>query len=203
MKFGLFTEGDTNCGYSVAQRYGEMIREAQYAEEVGFDTWGCSEQHFIGPSCTISAPEVLYGAVAHATSRITLRTMSTVMLHFNHPILIAERLATIDVLSHGRLELAAVRGNNARTLDAFEVNPLTTVKEWDETLRVVVKALTQETLEHKGGLLQHFPGQGVAPPVPAHVPPHLCFVHGHEVIIQGAILVGMADIEEASLHGFR
>ena len=67
------------------------------------------------------------------------------MLHFNHPIRIAERLATIDVLSHGRLELAAVQGNNARTLDAFEVNPLTTVKEWDETLRVVVKALTQET----------------------------------------------------------
>jgi alkanesulfonate monooxygenase SsuD/methylene tetrahydromethanopterin reductase-like flavin-dependent oxidoreductase (luciferase family) len=150
MKFGLFTEGDTNRGYSVTQRYGEMIREAQYAEEVGFDTWGCSEQHFIGPSCTIAAPEVLYGAVAHATSRITLRTMSTVMLHFNHPIRIAERLATIDVLSHGRLELAAVRGNNARTLDAFEVNPLTTVKEWDETLRVVVKALTQETLEHQG-----------------------------------------------------
>jgi hypothetical protein len=32
MKFGLFTEGDTNRGYSVTQRYDEMIREAQYAE---------------------------------------------------------------------------------------------------------------------------------------------------------------------------
>ena len=122
MKFGLFTEGDTNRGYSVTQRYDEMIREAQYAEAVGFDTWGCSEQHFVGPTCTTSAPEVIYGAIAHATSRITLRTMSTVMLHFNHPIRIAERLATIDVLSHGRLEIAAVRGNNAHVFDAFQVD---------------------------------------------------------------------------------
>ena len=152
MKFGLFTEGDTNRGYSVTQRYDEMIREAQYAEAVGFDTWGCSEQHFVGPTCTTSAPEVIYGAIAHATSRITLRTMSTVMLHFNHPIRIAERLATIDVLSHGRLEIAAVRGNNAHVFDAFQVDAANTVKEWDETFRVVVKALTEESFSHQGDL---------------------------------------------------
>src|SRR5262245_51525279 len=108
MKFTLFTEGDTHRGYSVTQRYDEMIREAQYAEEMGFYGWGCSEQHFVGPACTTSAPEVLYGAVAFATSRIKLRTMSTVLLHFNHPLRIAERLATIDVISHGRLELGLV-----------------------------------------------------------------------------------------------
>ena len=69
MKFGLFTEADTPRGYSVARRYKEVIREAQYAEEMGFDVWGCSEQHFTGPVATTSAPEVLYGAVAQATSR--------------------------------------------------------------------------------------------------------------------------------------
>jgi len=150
MKFGLFNEGDTNRGYSVTRRYDEMIREAQFAEEMGFNTWGASEQHFVGPSCTTSAPEVIYGAIAHATSKITLRTMSTVMLSFNHPIRIAERLSTIDVLSHGRLEVAAVRGNNAPTIEAFQVNGETTLKEFRETLDVVIKALTQETLEHQG-----------------------------------------------------
>ncbi len=150
MKFGLFTEGDTNRGYSVTQRYDEMIREAQYAEEMGFDFWGCSEQHFVGPTCTTSAPEVIYGAVSRVTSRIKLRTMSTVMLHFNHPLRIAERLATIDVLSHGRLELGTVRGNNAQVFGAFEVDAANTQMEWDETLRVTVKALTQKTVEHQG-----------------------------------------------------
>lgn len=150
MKFGLFTEGDTPRGYSVARRYQEMIREAQFAEEMGFDFWGCSEQHFTGPVATTSAPEVLYGAVAHATSRIKLRTMSTVMLHFNHPLRIAERLATIDILSHGRVELGTVRGNNPHVVKAFEIDAPNAVKEWEESLRLTAKALTQETVEHHG-----------------------------------------------------
>lgn len=157
MKFALFVEGDTNRGYSVSERYHEIIREAQYAEEVGFDAWGCAEQHFVGPTCTTSAPEVIFGAVAQATSRITLRTMSTVMLHFNHPIRIAERLATIDILSRGRLEFTAVRGNNAHVFDAFEINPETTLKEWEETLRVTVKALTDDVLEHDGDFYKIHP----------------------------------------------
>ena len=35
MKFGLFTEADTPRGYSVAQRYKEVICEAQFAEDMG------------------------------------------------------------------------------------------------------------------------------------------------------------------------
>jgi hypothetical protein len=60
MKFGFLTEGDSPRGYSVANRYHEVIREAQYADEMGFDFWGSSEQHFTGPVATISAPEVLF-----------------------------------------------------------------------------------------------------------------------------------------------
>jgi alkanesulfonate monooxygenase SsuD/methylene tetrahydromethanopterin reductase-like flavin-dependent oxidoreductase (luciferase family) len=127
-----------------------MIREAQFAEDMGFDFWGCSEQHFTGPVATTSAPEVLYGAVAHATSRIKLRTMSTVMLHFNHPLRVAERLATIDVLSRGRLELGTVRGNNPHVVKAFEIDAPNVLKEWEESLRLTAKALTQETVSHHG-----------------------------------------------------
>jgi alkanesulfonate monooxygenase SsuD/methylene tetrahydromethanopterin reductase-like flavin-dependent oxidoreductase (luciferase family) len=127
-----------------------MIREAQFAEDMGFDFWGCSEQHFTGPVATTSAPEVLYGAVAHATSRIKLRTMSTVMLHFNHPLRVAERLATIDVLSRGRLELGTVRGNNPHVVKAFEIDAPNVLKEWEESLRLTAKALTEETVSHRG-----------------------------------------------------
>ncbi len=77
MRCGFLTEGDTPRGASVANRYLEVIREAQFLEEMGFDFWGSSEQHFTGPVVTISAPEVLFGAVAQATSRIKLRTMNT------------------------------------------------------------------------------------------------------------------------------
>lgn len=150
MSFGFLTEGDTPPGASVADRYHEVIREAQFLEEMGFDFWGSSEQHFTGPVATISAPEVLYGAVAHATSRIKLRTMSIVMLHFNHPIRTAERLATLDILSRGRMEFGTARGNNANVISTFEIDANGTKAEWRETLEVCVKALTQEKIEHHG-----------------------------------------------------
>jgi alkanesulfonate monooxygenase SsuD/methylene tetrahydromethanopterin reductase-like flavin-dependent oxidoreductase (luciferase family) len=150
MRFGMFTEGDAPRGYSVAQRYYEVIREAQYAEEMGFDFWGASEQHFTGPVATISAPEVLFAAVAQVTSRIKIRSMSAVMLHFNHPLRIAERLATLDILSRGRIEMSTARGNNPHVVGAFEVDAPNTREEWEETLRLTVKALTTDPVEHHG-----------------------------------------------------
>ncbi|MGD9762829.1 MAG: LLM class flavin-dependent oxidoreductase [Candidatus Binatia bacterium] len=150
MRFGFLTEGDTPRGASVANRYHEVIREAQFAEQMGFDFWGCSEQHFTGPVATISAPEVLLGAVAQATSRIKIRTMSFVMLHLNHPIRSAERLATLDILSNGRMEFGTARGNNAAVVSSFKIDADNTKAEWRETLEVIVKALTTDPLEHHG-----------------------------------------------------
>jgi alkanesulfonate monooxygenase SsuD/methylene tetrahydromethanopterin reductase-like flavin-dependent oxidoreductase (luciferase family) len=150
MKFGFLTEGDTPRGYSVASRYHEVIREAQFAEEMGFDFWGASEQHFTGPVATISAPEVLFAAVAQATTRIKIRSMSCVMLHFNHPLRIAERLATLDILSKGRMEFGTARGNNHHVVSAFEIDAANSRAEWEETLRLTVKALTTDPVEHEG-----------------------------------------------------
>ena len=150
MRFGFLTEGDTPRGASVADRYHEVIREAQFAEEHGFDFWGASEQHFTGPVATISAPEVLFAAVAHATTKIKIRSMSCVMLHFNHPLRVAERLATLDIISRGRMEFGTARGNNHHVVTTFGIDASTSRAEWEETLTVVVKALTQDPVEHHG-----------------------------------------------------
>lgn len=150
MKFGFLTEGDTPPGASAANRLHEVIREAQFCDEMNFDFWGSSEQHFTDPVATISAPEVLYGAVAQATSRIKLRSMSTVLLHFNHPIRSAERLATLDILSRGRMQFGTARGNNAGVVKTFEIDADGTRAEWLETLEVIVKALTTHEIEHHG-----------------------------------------------------
>lgn len=150
MRFVFLTEGDTPRGASVADRYHEIIREAQFCEEMDFDAWGSSEQHFTSPVATVSAPEIIFGAVAQATERIHIRSMSTVMLNFNHPIRIAERLATLDILTRGRMEFGTARGNNANVVRTFEIDAHNTRSEWRETLEVCVKALTMEELDHQG-----------------------------------------------------
>jgi hypothetical protein len=74
MKFGFLTEGDTPPGASAANRYHEVIREAQVCDEMNLNFWGSSEPHFTDPVATISAPEVLYGAIAYAM--VSMKSMA-------------------------------------------------------------------------------------------------------------------------------
>lgn len=150
MKVGLLQEGETMPGVSVAQRYEEMIREVTLADSLGFSTWGTSEQHFSPPRFTVSAPEVLYAAVARHTKNIKLRIMCAVLLKWNHPILVAERIGTLDIVSGGRAELATARSNNLHSLEAFGVDPSQTRAQWEDSMEVLVKAFTEPRLSHDG-----------------------------------------------------
>lgn len=154
MKVGLLQEGECVEGVSVAERYEQIIEEVTLADQCGFSCWGTSEQHFSPPRFTISAPEVLYAAIARQTSNIKLRIMCAVLLKWNHPILIAERLATLDIVSKGRAELATARSNNLHTLEAFGVNPADTREQWADSLEVIIKALSDDILEHDGPVWQ-------------------------------------------------
>jgi alkanesulfonate monooxygenase SsuD/methylene tetrahydromethanopterin reductase-like flavin-dependent oxidoreductase (luciferase family) len=127
-----------------------MIKEVVLADELGYSCWGTSEQHFSPPRFTVSAPEVLYAAVATQTKQIRIRTMASVLLSFNHPILVAERLATLDIISNGRAELCTARSNNKHTLEAFGVSTKDTKAQWREGIEVIAKAFTEDKLEHDG-----------------------------------------------------
>jgi alkanesulfonate monooxygenase SsuD/methylene tetrahydromethanopterin reductase-like flavin-dependent oxidoreductase (luciferase family) len=157
MKIGLLQEGEipedeVSNPRAYQRRYEELIEEAVAADALGFSVWGTSEQHFSPPRFTVSAPEVLYAAIAARTKQITLRPMSAVLCAWNHPILVAERLATLDIVSGGRAELCTARSNNAYTLEAFGVDPSTTRQQWSESIEVLIKALTEDEFEHDGEL---------------------------------------------------
>ncbi|WP_448263653.1 LLM class flavin-dependent oxidoreductase [Microbacterium aurum] len=149
MRVGLLQEGDLT-GTTVSERYHQIIDEVALADRLGFSTWGTSEQHFSPPSFSIAAPEVLYSAIAMRTERIKLRTMASVMLKWNHPILVAERLATLDIVSHGRAEVCTARSNNLTTLAAFGVDPADTRDQWEDGMDALMKAMTEDRLEHHG-----------------------------------------------------
>ncbi|MDT7627853.1 MAG: hypothetical protein QOF99_8754, partial [Pseudonocardiales bacterium] len=90
MRFMVATEAETPLGTTHHRRYKEVLEEARFAEEMGFHTWGTSEQHFMSPVSCVSAPEVLYGAVAALTSRIRIRHAIVLLpFAFNHPLRVA------------------------------------------------------------------------------------------------------------------
>lgn len=124
MRFGFITEGDTTPGTTHYTRYHELVEQVVLAEKVGFDVFGASEQHLAIGGASTSAPEILNAYMVALTSRIRFSHAIVLMpTQFDHAIRVAERLATIDIMSHGRAEAAMGRGNTMLALHAFEVAP--------------------------------------------------------------------------------
>lgn len=151
MKFIFHTSASTADGTPRPQRYRQVLDEAVAAEAAGFDVVSFGEQHFNTDNATqVSSPEMMTAAVAARTSTIRLRWTSAILLSFNHPIRVAERLAALDLISGGRAELATARSNHAPTMAAFEIDPSTTKAQWRESLDVIHAYLTQDPFQHQG-----------------------------------------------------
>ncbi len=150
MKFGLLYEIekigliDPDTGLVNDQRMQDVFRESmeqiKLADEAGFDYVWQVEHHFLGDFSVSSAPEVFLSAVSQQTSRIRIGH-GVVLLPFgyNHPIRVAERAATLDILSGGRLEFGTGRSASLTEMDGFGVDPVTNRQQWDEALRMIVK----------------------------------------------------------------
>lgn len=151
MRFGFLSEAETEIGTTHHRRYHQVVDEVILAEEMGFDFFGTSEQHLISPLATISAPETFYPFIAAKTSRIKLRHMIVVLpFPFNHPIRVAERLATLDIVSNGRAQLGTGRANTLIQLDAFNCPLDETRARWQEALEIIMKAFNQDPFSHEG-----------------------------------------------------
>jgi alkanesulfonate monooxygenase SsuD/methylene tetrahydromethanopterin reductase-like flavin-dependent oxidoreductase (luciferase family) len=176
MRIGLHQEGQNPPELPVPEheffdRYHELVAEAQAAEEWGFDFYGVGEQHFASSNSRVSSPLPIHSFIAALTSTIRLRPMSLNLLPYNHPIRIAEQVATLDVLSKGRAELGGARSNNLITLEGFGVDPTMTRMYRDESLRVIAAALTSDPFEYHGEIYD-IPSRNLAPqPVQTPHPP--------------------------------
>jgi alkanesulfonate monooxygenase SsuD/methylene tetrahydromethanopterin reductase-like flavin-dependent oxidoreductase (luciferase family) len=98
--------------------------------------------------------------------------MSEVLLTFNHPVLVAERIATIDILSRGRVELCTARSNNPDTLEFFSIDAAHTKRMWRESFEIIVRAMTDAPFEFHGEFwdlpprtMQPLPVQDPHPPL--------------------------------------
>jgi alkanesulfonate monooxygenase SsuD/methylene tetrahydromethanopterin reductase-like flavin-dependent oxidoreductase (luciferase family) len=129
---GPWTEGHEQ------RRFQQAIEQAKIADELGYGCWWQVEHHGAGEFSLSSAPELLLAAISQQTSRIRLGHSAVLAPgRFNHPIRVAERAATLDHLSGGRLELGLTRSTapewrlfnidpddvRAQTQQAFEMLP--------------------------------------------------------------------------------
>jgi alkanesulfonate monooxygenase SsuD/methylene tetrahydromethanopterin reductase-like flavin-dependent oxidoreductase (luciferase family) len=172
MKFGFISEGDTAAGSTHYHRYWELVDEVILAEKMGFDWFGTSEQHVTVGGAAVSSPEILYSYLFGRTSRIRFRHASVLTaFRVNHPLRTAERVATEDILSNGRIEVALARGNSTAQLRAFEVELDETRPQLEEALDVMRATFTQAPFSFKGEYATIPPRFLVPTPVQLPYPP--------------------------------
>ena len=99
VRFNLVEPGATPA--SLAARYQAAIRMAAYADEHGITTVQ-TEEHHGAENNWLPSPFAFAGAVFGATSRVAV-TVSAVIGPLHDPLRLAEDLATVDLLSDGRL----------------------------------------------------------------------------------------------------
>jgi alkanesulfonate monooxygenase SsuD/methylene tetrahydromethanopterin reductase-like flavin-dependent oxidoreductase (luciferase family) len=208
MKFGILQEAE----YDPRRRYPEMLEEALFAEEMGFDSYGVSERHFLDGR-GVSSPEIFLAALATQTSRMRLRFLSVVLLSYNHPVRVAEQLATLDVLTNGRIEASTARSQQPATMEGFRIDPAVTREQWSESLDLIVNALMNETFSHEGKYWQ-VPERTLTPkPVQTPHPPLYASATSAEThmiagdkglpVISGNSLVGGWEGVEKSIELYR
>lgn len=172
MEFCFLSEADTRPGQTYRHRYQDLIDEVLLAEHVGFDLFAASEQHFAIGGATISAPEVLYPYLMALTTRLRfIHAITLLPKNFNHPLRVAERIATEDILSNGRIQLATGRGNTPLALRAFEVSAEDNKSQWDEGIDLIRAAWLNDPFTFVG---KHYkvPPRSLAPkPIQSPHPP--------------------------------
>ena len=128
--------------------YEDILKAARLADELGFDAVWLAE-HGFSEHGTISSPHTLLAAIAAQTKRIKLGTAVTIVPWY-HPLRMAEDLATIDIVSQGRLIVGVGRGYQKREYDAYGLDMSEARERFVESLDIAIKAWSQERFAYEG-----------------------------------------------------
>lgn len=152
MKFGLHYQLPCSPTQSAVQRYRDTIAQAVYAETLGFESVWPVEQHFDAGFSILPSPLLLLSAIAERTQTLRLG-IGIILLPLSHPVRVAEEIATLDVLSNGRVEFGIGRGVFPSHFTGFGIPQEESRERFLEALQVVRQAWTTERCSFKGSSL--------------------------------------------------
>ncbi len=167
MKFGIFYElqlprpwqsGDEN------RLFQDALDQIEIADKLGFDYVWEVEHHFLEEYSHSSAPEVFLGAVSQRTKNIRLgHGIVQLPFQFNHPVRVAERIATLDLISNGRVDFGTGESSSEVELQGFNVNREHKRDEWRESLDAITKMMVESPFSGYNGNFFSMPPRNIVP----------------------------------------
>src|SRR5262247_874115 len=126
------------------------VDQVVLADELGYHGIWEVEHHGLYEYSHSSAPEIFLAFVAARTRRIRLGHGVTLLPYrYNHPIRIAERIATLDILSGGRVNWGSGKSSSLVEQDAFENDKKTLHEQWLEAVRIIPKMWKADVFEYR------------------------------------------------------
>ena len=151
MDIGTFLLLQSTSSRPSQEIYARGVELALAAETLGFRSVWLAEHHF-STYGYLSRPVQLATYIAGKTTRLRVGTaMIVVPLH--HPLVVAEEIATLDVVSGGRMDIGLGRGYQQYELERFGFELDAGRSRWDESIDIIFKALEGKPFTYEG---KHF-----------------------------------------------
>jgi len=163
--FGIFFEVAVRgrTGAIEQEMFHNVLKQIDIADQLGYDAAWFVEHHFTRGFSHSSSPDLMLAAAARTTKNIKLG-LGVVLLPFLSPIRVAERVATLDIISNGRVLFGTGRGASPLEYQAFR-RPFEQSRHiWEDHLDAVLEIFNADGAEvTREGTYYQIPGVSVLP----------------------------------------
>ncbi|GAA1567398.1 hypothetical protein GCM10009678_57780 [Actinomadura kijaniata] len=176
MRFSIFYEHQLPRPWdegAEARLYRDALEQVELADRLGFDHVWEVEHHFLEEYSHSSAPEVFLAAASQRTRRIRLgHGIVQLPPNVNHPARVAERVATLDLVSGGRVDFGTGESSSSAELGGFGVRRADKREQWTDAIDAITRMFVEEPFAGWRSRWLRMPPRNVVPkPVQKPHPP--------------------------------
>src|SRR5260221_652831 len=169
MKFGIFYEHQLPRPWNDGAEhrlFQEALDQVELADRLGIDYAWEVEHHFLEEYSHSSAPEIFLAACSQRTKNIRLvHGICLMPPKYNHPARVAERIATLDLVSNGRVEFGTGESASLMELGGFNVgfDPVEKRRMWKEGVEQCTNMMGMDPYPGFKGEFFEMPSRNVVP----------------------------------------
>jgi alkanesulfonate monooxygenase SsuD/methylene tetrahydromethanopterin reductase-like flavin-dependent oxidoreductase (luciferase family)/putative sterol carrier protein len=176
IRFSIFYEHQLPRPWDQGQElrlYQDALDQIEIADRVGFDYVWAVEHHYLEEYSHSSAPEVFLAAASQRTERIRLgHGIVQLPPAVNHPARVAERIASLDLVSNGRVDFGTGESSSSAELGGFGVKRAGKREQWQDSLDAITRMFVEEPFAGWASKHLQMPPRNVVPkPVQKPHPP--------------------------------
>lgn len=167
MRIGIFYEHQLPRPWEDGDEHrilADALEQVELADRLGIDYMWEVEHHFLEEYSHSSAPEVFLAAASQRTREMRLgHGIVALPGRYNHPARVAERIATLDLVSDGRVDFGTGETSSESELGGFGIDRADKRDQWSENLDAITRMFVETPFAGYDGRWLQMPPRNVVP----------------------------------------